>query len=135
MTTDREVKSLLVGIALALLYLCVVLTPWPAANAQSAWRPGEIVGPTEVVIVGWRTGSGVTVPVAVQNTVTAAVQGPVPVSGRVTTERSSGVADRVVIVGWENRADTARAGAFRAIEVGPDPALVPGLPTTTIPAR
>jgi hypothetical protein len=97
MAQDRYVKSVLTVIAVALVYLSVVLTPWPRVAAQAQTqpplvRPGDPTGPMPVVVVGWRTGD--VVPVAVGNAVTATVQNTVQVSGSVTTERSAGAADR-----------------------------------------
>ncbi len=52
--TDRYTKTVLTVIAGALIYLCVVMTAFPAAQAQSSARPGEPTGPQDVVVVGWR---------------------------------------------------------------------------------
>jgi hypothetical protein len=94
---DRYIKSVLTVIAGALLYLCVVLTPIQGLSAQTpSLRPGESSGPTEVVVVGWRPSGPDPVPVTIQQTQ------PLRIEGTVTTERSTtGLADRVVIVGWE----------------------------------
>lgn len=135
MAQDRYLKGVLTVIALALVYLSVVLTPWPGVGAQAQTtppivRPGEITGPMQVVVVGWRGKPGEFLPVAVTNPVAATVQNTVQVAGRVTTERSTGTADRVVLAGWEQRGDPARAGNFRPF----DPTTPqPGLPTTTVP--
>ncbi len=99
--TDRYTKAVLTLIATALVYLCVVLTPWPGVQAQTAARPGESTGPAQVVIVGWRAPSGESIPVTTMGTVGVTVSGPVQVNGRVTTEKASERADRVVLVGWE----------------------------------
>ena len=50
MPQDRYVKGLLTVIALALIYLCVVLTPAPPALAQVQTqpplvKPGDVTGP------------------------------------------------------------------------------------------
>jgi hypothetical protein len=102
---DRYIKSMLTVIAVALIYICIVVTPLPGLSAQvPSLRPGEPSGPTEVVIVGWRTGEGA-FPVAVLNSVRVNATEPLPVRGSVTTERSSsGRADRVIVVGWEENA-------------------------------
>ena len=94
---DRYIKGVLTVIAGALIYLCVVLTPLPGVSAQTnSLRPGEPSGPTEVVIVGWRSGAAEPVPVTIQQTQ------PLQIQGSVTTERSTTrLADRVVVVGWE----------------------------------
>jgi hypothetical protein len=121
---DRYTKSVLTVIAAALVYLCVVLTPWPAAHAQRATqRPGDFVGPGEIVIVGWKAPEPVSITAQQPLAVTASA--PLQVTGRVTTERSSGRADRVVIAGWEELASADRAGRARAIESG-----AAGLPVT-----
>jgi hypothetical protein len=133
MPQDRYVKGVLTVIALALVYLCVVLTPAPPALAQAQTqpplvKPGDITGPMPVVVVGWR---GEVVPVAVTNPVITSVQNTVQVEGRVTTERSAGAADRVVLVGWEERSEPARSSKeFKPFD-GSTPR--PGLPTSAIP--
>jgi hypothetical protein len=136
MAPDRYVKGVLTVIAFALIYLSVVLTPWPRAAAQAQTqpplvRPGDPTGPMPVVVVGWRTGAGEVVPVAVTNAVTTSVQNTVQVSGSVTTERSGGAADRVVLVGWEERSEPARSSKeFRPFDVTTPR---PGLPTSATP--
>jgi hypothetical protein len=86
--TDRYTKIVLTVIAGALVYLCVVMTAFPALEAQVTQRPGEFTGkPIEAVIVGWK----LTEPLQISS------RAPLPVQ----TERSRGAADRVVIVGWE----------------------------------
>ena len=110
--TDRYTKTLLTVIALALVYLCIVLTPIPGVQAQTARRPGDPTGPAEMVIVGWRAPKGETLPVTVfgsvivENTVPLKIDNTAPfrIAGDVRTERSSGAADRVVLVGWEEGA-------------------------------
>ena len=93
---DCYLKGVLTVIACALVYLCVALTPLPGASAQTpSLRPGEPSGPTEVVVVGWRPDAREIIPVTIQQTA------PLRVEGTVTTERSTRVADRVVLVGWE----------------------------------
>ena len=52
---DRYTKTILTVIAVALLYLAVVLTPFPSVSAQGTLRPGEPSGPLEVVVVGWKS--------------------------------------------------------------------------------
>jgi len=98
---DRYTKAVLTLIATALLYLCIVLTPWPGVQAQTAARPGESTGPAQVVIVGWRGQAGESIPVTTLGNVGVTVSGPVQVNGRVTTEKATDRADRVVLVGWE----------------------------------
>jgi hypothetical protein len=88
---DRYTKVVLTIIAAALVYICIALTPLPSLSAQGAQQaskfPGQSTGPAEVVVVGWKQ----TQPMEIST------QQPL----RVVTERSSGVADRVVLVGYE----------------------------------
>jgi hypothetical protein len=85
--TDRYTKTVLTVIAGALIYLCIVMTAFPAAQAQASARPGEPTGPQEVVVVGWRPTT------------------PVPIVAleplRVITQQNTGTPDRVVLAGWE----------------------------------
>jgi hypothetical protein len=122
MTQDRYLSGVLTVIAGALVYLCVIETPSPGVAAQgqpALVRPGDNVGPIPVLVVGWRAPEAVAT--AVQNTV--------QVAGRVVTERSTAAADRVVLVGWEERADPQRAGnEFRPL----DSSTGRGLPTTAL---
>ena len=101
-THDRYVRGVLTIIAGALVYLCVLATPWPAAEAQTARRPGDPTGPAEMVIVGVRG----TLPVQVQNAIGIAgevkVTGDVRVTGRVQTEQVPRTSTRVVLAGWED---------------------------------
>ena len=125
---DRYTKLVLTAIAAALLYLCVVLTPWPAVHAQNTLRPGEPTGPVQAVIVGWRGAPGETVPVSTLHPIPVAIREPVQITGSVATERSSGAADRVVLVGWEEGAVREKmTRAMRSIT----PAA-PGLPVTVV---
>jgi hypothetical protein len=103
--TDRYTKIILTIIAGALIYLCIVMTPLPAAHAQSSsLRPGDIsTEPLPVVITGWQA-AGQAMPVTFQRPVPVTVNNDV----RVITERSSGTADRVVLVGWEQNASRER---------------------------
>jgi hypothetical protein len=126
---DWYLRTVLTVIAVALVYLCVALTPLPAAFAQGtrvvgARTPGESTGPAEMVIVGWRLPAGVALPVDVPGGVNARV------TGRVETTQANGFADRVVLAGWET--DSKRAagpGSFetwseaqdRALPVRPSP--------------
>ncbi|HEX8027288.1 MAG TPA: hypothetical protein VF491_02445 [Vicinamibacterales bacterium] len=96
--SDRYTKIVLTVIAGALIYIAIALTAFPAVSAQGTQRPGEPSGPLQVVVVGWN-----------QNT-------PVPVTAaeplRVITERSSGMADRMIVVGYEEGALRERAGTM-----------------------
>jgi hypothetical protein len=103
---DRYTRIVLTVIACALVYICIAITPLPslfAQQQQSSRRPGESTGPAEVVIVGWKQDA------------------PMQISSaeplRVVTERSSGGADRVVIVGYEENAQRERAATFRAFSL------------------
>lgn len=92
---DRYSKFILTVIAGALVYLCIVMTAFPAMSAQGTRKAGEMITPPiEAVIVGWK----LTEPLQIATT------RPLPVQ----TERSTGTADRVVIVGWEEGASRDR---------------------------
>jgi hypothetical protein len=123
MAQDRYLKGVLTIIAAALVYLCLVLTPWPGAVAQGPpplVRPGDYTGPIPVAVVSWRAAEGVA----------AVVQNTVQVAGRVATERGTGEADRVVLVGWEERSDPVRGNKeFRPFDVSG----ARGLPTQSMP--
>ena len=126
--SDRYTKLVLTVIAAALLYLCIVLTPLPAVHAQNTLRPGEPTGPVQAVIVGWRGAPGETIPVSTLQPVPVSIGDTVQIKGTVTTERSSGAADRVVLVGWEENAVREKmARSMRAIT----PAA-PGIPVTVV---
>lgn len=125
---DRYTKLVLTAIAAALLYLCVVFTPLPMLHAQNTLRPGEPTGPVQAVIVGWRGAPGETVPVSTLQPIPVAIREPVQITGSVATERSSGAADRVVLVGWEE-------GAVREKMTRPMRSITPaapGLPVTVV---
>jgi hypothetical protein len=97
---DRYTKTVLTLIAGALLYLCVVMTAFPAVQAQiGSARPGEPTGPADVRIVDWRINAAV--PIVTREPL------------RVVTERSSGTADRVVLVGWEENGQRQGLGQLR----------------------
>ena len=103
---DRYSKIVLTVIAAALVYLCVVMTAFPAVEAQTTRRAGEMINqPIEAVIVGWK----LTEPLQI------ATNRPLPVQ----TERSTGAADRMIIVGWEENSSRDRALS----------AMVPFVPT------
>ena len=106
---DRYTKFILTVIAGALLYLAVIFTPLPSADAQTPSKfPGQPSGPTEVVVVGWQTGQAI-VPVSIGHPVQVTASKPLPVTGQVKTERVSDRADRVILVGWEQRANREAA--------------------------
>jgi hypothetical protein len=137
MSTDRYLKTVLTVIAAALVYLCVVLTPWPAVGAQTAARPGDPTGPAQVVVVGWRAPQHERVPIVAPSAIPVTIGSPVQITGKVTTERSSGEADRVVIAGWEYRGGVRVAGSYQRFETpNPnDPGALLGLPVYAAPAR
>ncbi len=108
---DRYTKTLLTVIAGTLLYIAAVVTPLPGVSAQQpSLRPGESSGPTQVVIVGWQPAGREPIPVTIQQSQ------PLRIEGTVNTERStSQLADRVVIVGWEQDGLRNAARTFRGI--------------------
>jgi hypothetical protein len=116
MQSDRYVKMVLTVIAAALVYLCVLATPLPVVDAQTAKRPGDPTGPAEVVVIGWRAPASHIVPVTTPAPLRVDVLNTVRVQGQVTTERSAGRADRVVLVGWEEVADRDRSGVLRPLD-------------------
>ena len=127
---DRYSKVVLTVIAGALLYLCVVVTPWPGVSAQTTQRPGEFVNtPVEAVIVGVRLPRNESLPVNVSGTLPVSISDTVRVQGTVNTERSSGKADRVMIAGWEDLGVPEKAGRPQQINL----AKSSGLPVTTMP--
>lgn len=96
---DRYTKFVLTVIACALVYLCAMMTPFPVVEAQGTKRAGDMITtPIEAVIVGWK----LTEPLQI------ATSRPLPVQ----TERSTGTADRVVVVGWEDNAARDRTTAM-----------------------
>ena len=124
---DRYTKIVLTVIAGALVYLCIVMTAFPAAQAQTQ-RPGEFTGkPVETVIVGWRGAEPI--PVTSARPLQTVVTDTVRVVGNVQTERSSGTADRMVIVGWEENAAPGRPGALAPLSS----AKAQGLPVHPFP--
>jgi len=131
MSTDRYLRGVLTVIACALVYLCVVLTPIPAVRAQ-ARTPGEIVGPAEMVIVGWKLAPGFGLPVQMTSPVTVTgdvrVSNELRVSGRVETEQAPRTAARVVLTGWEEGGLPPSPGKYSALD-----AAKRGLPVTSLP--
>jgi hypothetical protein len=126
---DRYLRFVLTVIAAALLYLCVVLTPWPGVAAQTAARPGDPTGPAEMVIVGWRLPNNAALPVQVRGRTEVAVAGEVRVSGRVAAEPVPNTSTRVVLAGWEDAATRELPGTFRTWNDGQRVAL----PVVTVP--
>ena len=123
---DRYTKAVLTLIAIALVYLCVILTPLPSLEAQTRVRPGDPTGPAEMVIVGWRGAPGETIPVSTLRPVPVIVTEPVRITGKVITERGDDKAERVVLAGWEeNAVREAARGPMRTITV-----KTPGIPVS-----
>ena len=132
---DRYSKCVLSVIAGALTYLCVVMTPLPGLSAQTnSPRPGQPSGPTEVVIVGWRTpGAEAAFPVSIQHPVRVTATEPFPIRGSVTTERSSGRADRVILVGWERHASRDSVSPMHGLPETSSSASPSPLPVKIVP--
>jgi hypothetical protein len=132
MTNDRYLRWVLTTIALALVYLCVVLTPLPIASAQGARTPGESTGPAEMVIVGVRLGPADAIPVYAPNPIPLTgdvkVSNEVRVTGRVQTEQAAQTSSRVVIAGWEEKGGREAAGAYLPV----DSSQGRGLPTAPV---
>jgi hypothetical protein len=110
---DRYSKTVLTVIAGALVYLCIVMTAFPTVHAQqTAARPGEMTGPAQVVVVGWNPGA--TVPITTAQPLSIVAAQPLPIVAaqplHVVTERSTGVPDRMLLVGWEENATRDHAG-------------------------
>lgn len=120
---DRYTKTVLTLIAMALVYICIVLTPIPGVQAQTARRPGDPTGPGEMVIVGWRAPEPVAI--ATPRPLPVNLVEPVRVAGKVTTEPADDKARRVVLVGWEENAnrDFTKPGTMKSITLN-----TPGLP-------
>ena len=118
---DRYTKVVLTLIAAALVYLCIALTPPSVLSAQTTQRPGEGMGPVQVVVIGWRAPAGQVMPVAINQPVQVA--GVVQVKGQVVTEPAER-ASRVVIAGYEMDANRENSSPFRPFSTGA------GLPTT-----
>jgi hypothetical protein len=136
MSTDPYVKGVLTVIAGALVYLCIVITPWPAAGAQTAARPGDPTGPAQVVVVGWRAPQNEREPIVAPSAIPVTMNEPVRVTGQVTTERTAGNADRVVIVGWEERAELRSGpGSFQRFDSRLASGKESGLPVITLPRQ
>ena len=130
MTNDRYLRCVLTTIALALVYLCVVLTPLPIASAQGARTPGESTGPGEMVIVGFRLAPDAAMPVRVTAPISGDVRvtNDVLVNGRVQTEQAPRTLARVVLAGWEERSTPEVAGGF----VNLDPVQGRAVPTASV---
>lgn len=128
MTTDRYTRVILTVIAAALVYLCLLQSPWPTVSAQTAPRPGASTSPAEVVVIGWKAS---TIPVQVADAIRVA--GEVRVTGTVGTRQEDNTTNRVVLVGWEDRASQSSKGMYEMFNARGQGAS--GLPVTTIPVR
>ena len=126
---DWYLRSVLTVIAAALVYLCLVLTPWTRVSAQTAARPGDPTGPAEMVIVGWRLPNGAALPVQIQGRTEVAVAGEVRVAGRVLAEPVPNTSTRVVLAGWEDAGTRERLGTYRTWNDGQRAAL----PVVSVP--
>ncbi len=133
MTADPYSRTLLTIIAGALVYICIVLTPWPAVSAQRGLRPGDDTGPAQAVIVGWKAGE--TVPVQIVGSVTLNTTGQTRITGTVQTEQAANAVERVVLTGWEESGGPQRSGGFVSLTQGSRQGLPSGLPVTAIPPR
>ncbi len=131
MPVDRYTRVVLTVIAAALVYLCAVIGPLPAVGAQVPLqvRPGDPTGPVQVVVVDWQTRTPV--PIELPNPTLVEVQNAVRIAGPVpvTTERSSGRADRVVLVGWEDGSTVEEATRFTPLDMKG----ARGVPVHTVP--
>lgn len=133
MTVDRYTRAILTVIAAALVYLCVLQTPWPVASAQYAARPGDPTGPAQVVVIGWHTADRV--PVQLADSASVRVTGEVRVTGgSVRTRQEDNARDRVVLAGWENRWTPGTTGGSYAM-IDSNGRSPQGLPVTTLPVR
>lgn len=132
MTNDRYLRCVLTTIALALVYLCIVLTPLPIASAQGARTPGESTGPAEMVIVGVRLGPAEAIPIYAPDPIPLTgdvkVTNEVRVTGRVQTEQAARTSSRVVIAGWEEKGSREVAGTYLPFEAS----LGRALPTAPV---
>lgn len=134
MRNDLYVRAILTVIAAALVYLCVIFTPLPVVSAQTGRvvggrTPGEYTGPAEVVIVGWKSGEGATVPVSIARGEVRVVN-EVAVSGEVLVKQLPEDYLRTVLIGHEERASSRANGTFRSF----DPRSG-GLPVVVLPSR
>ena len=129
MTIDRYTRVVLTVIAIAVVYLCVVLTPLPTVHAQRGLRPGDDTGPAQVVVVGWRTPDQV--PVQVLDSIPIKVTGDVRVTGTVQAQQQPRTYDRVIVAGWEDGARSdANPGTFRPFNTDRR-----GIPVTAFPPQ
>jgi hypothetical protein len=133
MRNDFYLRAVLTVIAGALIYLCVVLTPLPAASAQvgqvvGAPVPGVSTGPGEMVIVGWRVPE--TIPVTVARGEVRVANDELRVTGRVQTEQVPNSISRTALAGWEEGGRPDVRGGFRGFEL-----QTSGLPVVVRPQK
>jgi hypothetical protein len=128
MRGDFYTRALLTIAAVALVYLCVAVTAFPAAHAQRAARPGDDTGPARCLIVGWDTADRV--PVQVLDSITLKTTGDMRISGTVQTEQKPNSVERVVLAGWEQRGSDRAAGPFRAFDADAKNPALRGVPVT-----
>jgi len=135
MRSDLYLRFVLTVIAAALVYLCVALTPMPAAYAQDPRTPIFAPGPAEVVIVGWKLASDTAFPVQIPGRVNMTgdvkVIGDVRVNGHVQTEPAPNTSARVILAGWEDHAAERTPGRF----IPWNEAIRQALPVASVPPR
>ena len=117
MKSDTYLRGVLTVIAAALLYLCAVLTPLPAASAQAgrvigAPTPGVSTGPAEMVVVGWNVPGPV--PVTVTRGEVHVTNESLRVNGTVRAEPAD--ATRMILVGWEDGGSQKTPGRFTPLD-------------------
>jgi hypothetical protein len=119
MRSDLYLRAVLTVIAIALVYLCVVLTPMPIAFAQTprvvgGRTPGEYTGPAEVVVVDWRLPEGASLPVNVTRGDVRVIN-QVSVRGDVEVTQPANNPLRTVLIGHEEGASNTAPGRFTGI--------------------
>lgn len=127
MRNDLYLRAVLTVIAAALVYLCIALTPMPAASAQGrvvgGRTPGEYTGPAEVVIVDWRLPDGASLPVNVLRG-DVRVSNEVAITGEIEVSQPPDKPLRTVVVGLEEGSSPAGPGRFRTLPAGGIPVSV-----------
>ena len=136
MRIDLYTRSVLTIIAVALIYLCIVLTPLPTVHAQRGLRPGDDTGPAQVVVVGWRTTDRA--PVQLADSTPLRVTGDVSINGLVQVDLPPNKVARVALVGWEENAPNPMppqgpTGAFRGFNSRAQTPTLRGVPVTAYP--
>jgi hypothetical protein len=136
MKIDLYTRGVLTIIAIALVYLGVVLTPLPTVSAQRGLRPGDDTGPAQVVVVGWRTTDRAGVDLADRSPLR--VTGDVSINGLVQVDLPPNKVARVSLVGWEENAPNptppqGSTGAFRGFNSRAQNPTLRGVPITAYP--